>query len=434
MDKDAVFKRYDIRGEYPQEIDERFAELLGKSLGTFVKNDFEDKVVVSRDNKTSSKPLKQSFIQGLVSTGVDVLDAGEGPTDYTAYTGRKNNAVSVQVTSSHLPLSFNGFKFMYPEGNGFLNPDLDTVKNIFREEQFDSGNAEVKSIEDSFDHYQEDLKDFAREKAENWDRKIVIDSLGGATDPVLRNVLEQLGAEVVDLAENQEQKPYRDPPNPKPCNLKELKEKVKDMDADLGLATDMDGDRLTVYKDGFIDGSDLFGILAQVTEGDVVASIDSSNALEKILESREDSVYYTRVGDPFVMDKALEEDVELAGEPNGHYAFLDFVPYNSGTLAGLVLAGIDIDRYLERLPDYFTERRSNVVENKTEVMDKLERQLEEKYGINSRKDGLKIETSEFNVLIRPSGSSPKIRTITESRKQKISEEVADLFEEMVRNP
>ncbi len=433
MKPEEVFKRYDIRGKYPEEINEKFAERLGRALGSFTYRNYRKKIVVCRDNKESSKPLKKSLIKGLKKSGLEVIDAGLGPTDYAAYVGNRENSVSVQVTSSHLPLEFNGFKFMYPEGNGFLNPDLNTVKDIFRQEQFETGEGTTRKS-DSLDKYKEDLKKFAESKGSSWDKKIVVDSLGGATDPILSETLEDLGAEVIDIAQNKEEKPYRDPPNPKPEKLEEMKEIVRKEEADLGLATDMDGDRVAVYQNGFLDGNEIFGILAQLSNGNVVASIDTSRALEEFLEEEDEQIHYTRVGDPFVMDKALKEEVELAGEPNGHYSFLEFVAYNSGTLAALILSGIDIEKKLDNIPEYYVERRVIRTESKRSDMEKIEDILENKYGISSRKDGYKIDKDGFNALIRPSGSSPKIRIVTESKKGEIAEKQADNLAEIVQNP
>ncbi len=431
MKPEKVFKRYDIRGKYPEELDEEFADLLGKSLGTFVQRNYPKKVVVCRDNKESSKTLKKSFIKGLKSTGVEIIDIGSGPTDYAAFTGREEDTVSVQVTSSHLPLEFNGFKFMYPEGNGFLNPDLDSVKDRFRNREFSQGTGKVEQYPEALEEYKENLELFARRLSENLDKKVVIDTLGGATDSLLAETLRAIGANVVDLGEEKEEKPYRDPPNPRPENLKELKAKVDETNADIGLATDMDGDRVTLYKDGFVDGNKVLAVFSQIFEGDVVASIDTSKSLE---ETTEEQVFYTRVGDPFVMDDAIEKDVELAGEPNGHYAFLNFVPYNSGTLSALILAGVDLERYLNKIPEHHSVRESYEVEDKKKRMEAVENRIKEEYKIVSRKDGLKVESPDVRALIRPSGSSPKIRVVTESKNRHKAEEEADNLEKIVRNP
>lgn len=433
MDEEAVFKRYDIRGRHPEEIDERFAEKIGKAIGTFAVREYEPKVVVTKDTKESSEALKEALIDGINSTGVEVLDAETGPTDYAAFTGKQNNCISVQVTSSHLPLNFNGFKFMYPEGNGFTNPDLDKLKQFFRDEDFEEGSANTEQLDSGLDDYKNRLKSYLNNFETDFETKIVVDSLGGATHPILIEILNELGAEVVDLAEDKEELPYRNPPNPKPEMLNELKHTVQEENAELGIATDMDGDRVTVYRNGFISGDHLFGVFTQLYNSDVVASIDTSKKVEKTAEQNGNKITYTRVGDPFVLEKAIEENVELAGEPNGHYAFLDFVPYPSGTLAGLLAAGTDLDSYLSQIPEYYAERKNVDVENKDQKMNRVKEAVKEKFEVISEIDGVKFRDGDATVLVRSSGSSPKLRIIVESENPMTAEQVSWKVDKLIQN-
>lgn len=410
MKPEEVFKRYDIRGKYPEEINEEFAVRLGRSLGTFISNNFAEKAVVCRDNKDSSTPLKKRLMEGLMSAGLEVVDVGVGPTDYAAWCGNKESCVSVQVTSSHMPLNFNGFKFMYPEGNGFVNEDLYTVQDLFRDEEFVELEEELKEKKELLNEYKKELISFSSDIAEDFDKKVVFQSMGG-TGRVLPELMEELGLEVVDISE--EKTPYMDPPNPKPDNLEKLVQKVEEENAEIGIANDLDADRITVYyKDRFLSGDEIFGILAQLVEGDIVASIDTSQALEEFAE-----VDYTRVGDPFVMDKALDIDAELAGEPNGHYSFTEFVPYNSGILTALILTGLDIEERLEALPEYFIERESIETGSRHELIKFLNSDIEDEKLISDL-DGVKFEEGNAAVLVRPSGSSPKVRVISEAKTEK----------------
>ncbi|MFB6241880.1 MAG: hypothetical protein ABEJ36_03700 [Candidatus Nanosalina sp.] len=436
MKPEKVFKRYDIRGEYPEELDEEFAERLGKALGKFCREKFSRRIVVCRDNKESSESLKESLIEGLESSGMKIFDIGTGPTDYAAYIGKEHGCVSVQVTSSHMPLSFNGFKLMYPEGNGFVNEDLNEVKELFRSGEFTEDEGLIRDLAStSMRRYRDDLKMTAMKYGSaNIDRKIVVDTMGGATKDVLPELLKGLGADVIDLSEDRDEMPYRDPPNPKPENLDELAERFEEEDADLGLATDMDGDRVTVYHGGeFLSGDDVFCILSQLVRGDAVASIDTSGALEDMLEDRNNEVFYTRVGDPFVMDRALEEDVALAGEPNGHYSILEFVPYNSGTLTALILAGTDLDQKTEQIPFYSTQRDIIEVEDKKETMERVREQIRDEYDVISEKDGVKAEVGYSKVLVRPSGSSPKIRVISNATDEDTAEAGLEEVMDLIRN-
>jgi phosphomannomutase len=391
--------------------------------------------VVCRDNKSSSASLKERLVKGLRSTGVKVIDIGSGPTDYAAYTGKKHGCISVQVTSSHMPLNFNGFKFMYPEGNGFVNEDLNEVKEIFRSGGFNNGEGKLKEMKStSWSRYKDDLKLKAmRYSATQIDKKIVVDTMGGATRDILPELLRGLGAEVIDISDEKDEMPYRDPPNPKPDNLDELVEAFDEHDADLGIATDMDGDRATFYNGEFISGDEVFCLMSRLVSGDAVASIDTSEALEELVEDRGNEVFYTRVGDPFVMDKALEEKTTIAGEPNGHYSVLEFVPYNSGTLTALMIAGLDIESELNEVPHRSVRRDSIEVDDKHERVERLKKVLKDEHDIISEKDGVKAKIGYSNVLIRPSGSSPKLRVISEAADEDTAEAGLDEAKELIRN-
>ena len=435
MKPEEVFKRYDIRGKYPEEIDEEFAEKLGKATGTFIQQEFNERAVVSRDNKKSSEDLKQCFIDGLTSTGLKVFDIGVGPTDYAAYTGENHNSVSVQVTSSHMPLDFNGFKFMYPEGNGFLNEDMEMIKDIFRKELFLEGDGTAKDLADtSFRRYHDELKITGmRHGSASADKKIVIDTMGGAGKGILADVLESLGAEVVEISEEKEGL-YRDPPNPKPENLEGLVEKYEEEDADLGISTDLDADRVTLYNGEFITGDRIFGMLVDAVRPDrVVASIDTSRAVEELVEEMNGEIEYTRVGDPFVLDKALEIDAQLAGEPNGHYAVMDFIPYNSGIISALILASLDIEQLLDDFPDYRVVRESLEVEDKEKALEKTIERIKSDYEVISGVDGIKAMIDEAEVLVRSSGSSEKLRIISEAEDKETAEDGLKTVKSLIPN-
>lgn len=431
MDEEAVFQRYDVRGKYPEELDEEFVERMGKAVGTFASRNYAGKVVVCRDNKQSSEGLKQALVSGVKATGSEVLDVGEGPTDYTALSAKERNAVGVQVTSSHLPLDRNGLKFIYPEGNSFVNEDLERLKQLFREKDFEDGQGSVEKVLEMRQFYREELEKYFKQFSDSIEKKVVLETMGGAGSIFLPDILEQLGAEVVDLSEGNET-PRIDPPNPKPENLRHVEEKVEEEDADIGIATDMDADRVAIYYGGeWLDGNEIFAILAEIVEPErIVASIDTSELLE---ENTDAEIFYTRVGDPFVLEETLERDAELSGEPNKHYCFKSFVPYNSGSLGGALLTAAEIGQIRQNFSKYYSRRESVEVEDKEQKMGQITARVRESFEVISEIDGVKFKVGDANVLIRSSGSSEKIRVITESRDEEEAREALEKGVEIVRN-
>jgi phosphomannomutase len=428
---EEVFKRYDIRGKYPEELNESFAYRLGKSLGQLVSERSERKIVVTKDPKKTSNNLKNCLKKGIKSQSIEVVDCGTGSTDYTAFSAVKEKAVGVQVSSSHMPLNFNGFKLTYPEGNGFMNEDLERLKEIFRENSLEGTGSSLETEQSHTGGYVEKAEKFFRNYFDSIDRKIVLENMGGRKSSKIRKILENLGAEVENLSSRE---PEINPPDPKPENLEHLKKKVDETGADLGIATDMDADRVTAYfEHEWISGDELFAVLIEIMKPEkVVASIDSTEIVEKTAE-KYGEIEYTRVGDPFVIDRTLETGAELSGEPNGHYCFTNFVPYNSGTLAGLMLAGADLEKIMEKIPDVEIEKKSVEVDDKDEAMRDLKKYIRANYTVLSEIDGIKFKLGNSRVLIRSSGSSHKLRITAEAENRADAEGAVRESEKLIRN-
>lgn len=429
---EKVFRRYDIRGQYPEELNEAFAYRLGRSLAKYTKSNNAEKITVTRDPKESSESLKKFLIHGIRSLGVNIVDTGIGSTDYTAFSAVQEKSIGIQVTSSHMPLNFNGFKLVYPEGNGFMNEDLDRIKQLFRENSFENCEKHGEIVEkDYHEKYLGKAQDFFREHLNRIDRKILLETMGGRESSEAEELLEKLGAEVENISG---EKPEIDPPNPKPENLKHVEEKVEQENADLGIATDMDADRVAIYFQGrWLSGDEIFAALIETMKpGKVVASIDSTELVERTAE-KYGAISYTRVGDPFVIDRTLELEAELSGEPNGHYCFTKFVPYNSGTLAAAIIAGTELEEITGKIPEINISKKSLKVKDKYKSLEKVKKKVKEDYKVLSEIDGIKFKMDNTRVLIRSSGSSHKLRITVESRSEKQAEKALKKSEELIRN-
>jgi len=422
---EEVFKRYDIRGEYPEEIDEDFAELLGKAYGTFSKKNGYRRVVVANDTKDSSRVLKEKLVSGLKSTGVKALDAGVGPTDYAALIGKENSAFSVQITSSHLAMETNGFKFMYPEGNSLVNEDLHDIQDIFMERKFAEGKGSVENVSDtSKDLYRGEIRKFLNENDLEPSGTVYLETMSGAGSVFLPEVLEELSVSVKHSDQG------FNPPDPNSHKFSELRESVDDGKSDMGIVTDMDADRSRVYYKGkWLDGTALIAALSEAIEPEkIVASVDTSQKLKDYFDGE---IEYTRVGDPFVLDKTVEAEARLSGEPNNHFAFLDFVPYNSGTVAALIITSIDLESVIEKIPKREEVRESFEVEEKDKVMKDMARYVEENCRMITEKDGIKFALDNSHVLVRKSGTSPKVRLVIDSPNREKAEEVLETVKAII---
>lgn len=414
-----AFKRYDIRGLYPEEVSEKFAEDIGISAATLPL--VKKSIVVGGDNNTSTPFLKSALIKGILSTGADVIDVGTGPTDFIAYAGMiRKSDMSIMITASHLGIKYNGFKFMYGKGNSFSNEDLAKLKEAYLKKSHPTRpSGHLTHDTEALKQYLARAKDIFRRYFKKIDSKIIIDTGDGAcslTTPVL---LKDLGATVIKINSDIDGGFRRHSDCSEEKNISYLKDDIKKHNADLAIAHDLDGDRLAVInKNGhIISGNHLFAIFAHIVSKDtpIIASIDTSELLKNTTTSK---IIYTRVGDPFVLKALVDSDAILAGEPNGHYALKDFVPYNSATLFALLIAASskDIDTRIESMPRYDISQKKITTPDPKAAMEKVKQYAKSHCKIISEIDGIKYMDGTTTVLIRQSGTENAMRILAEDTK------------------
>lgn len=430
-----VFNRYDIRGDYPEEIDEEFAERLGRSVATYAIRNDVDTVVIGKDTRDNSDKVFEALKEGVKESQIELIDVGIGTTDRTALAAEFYGGVGIMVTASHHSWDRTGFKLIYKEGYGFSNEDLGEVKEIYLNQDFDKGGGgKILNMESEFDErYVERMESFVEDLGSDTG-KIVMDCCNGGTFKTAPWIFERKGFEVVEL--NCESGGREVDPEPKASNREYLVEAVEEKDADIGFSYDPDGDRVFVYHPeiGWIDGNYVFYALANIIDAEkIAASIDTAG----FLESLEADIQYSRVGDVFVSAEGWSMDSDLLGEPNGHFAVTDFCWYNSGILSSLLLAlnHSRIKSILEDAPEIFTEKESYILDESTEkgeVVKKAIKYAKKNYEVVSIVDGVKFKGEGFESLVRPSGTSQKIRLIVNgSKKSRVQEIKRDIEENCI---
>ncbi|MDY6761414.1 MAG: hypothetical protein SVY41_00025 [Candidatus Nanohaloarchaea archaeon] len=409
MNAETVFNRYDIRGDYPAEIDEQFAERLGEAVGTWALRNGRGSVVVGRDTRDASEKTAPAFIDGVRSTGANVVDIGIGPTDRVALAADHYGGTGAMVTASHHAWERTGFKLLYEQGNGFTNEDLDAVQQLFESGDVEQGEGTLMREHHEFDEiYIEQLLAAVEELGiDRIDTRVRLDTAGAAGRTAVA-VFDGVGATV------QEHEWAEQPaPEPQATTRQQVVDRMDD--ADIAVGYDPDGDRVYAVhpETGRVDGDRLLYALAEITGAEtIVASVDTSPMVEEL----DAAVEYARVGDVFVAEKGIEVEADLLGEPNGHYAVPSFSWYNSGILASLLIAA-NADRLPEILAavdDYRSVRRTAVFDDAPErddAFDAMKTEIAEGFDVVSRVDGVKFEGSGITGLIRPSGTSPKLRGV-----------------------
>lgn len=327
-----IFRAYDIRGLYPTELNAGVAELIGKGLGTYVVRHLkiaEPRVVVGRDGRTHSPELHEAFVKGLISTGCHVTTLGLTPSPllYFANTTGGFDA-GCNITASHNPAPYNGFKLVAREGHAIYGEQIQEIYQIIERGDFENGTGSVSKAS-FFDPYLTKLKSMFRFPRP---LKIVVDTGNGVAGAFYPKVLQALGHEVVELyTELDGTFPNHEPDPIVEKNVKDLKTKVLQTQADFGLAFDGDGDRvgLVTEKGEFITADRLLMLLTQDVlkrhpGGTLVYTVSNSQALFDLAKRLGGKPVMCKVGHSYVENAMHEHRAILGGEQSGHF----FLPEN----------------------------------------------------------------------------------------------------------
>jgi phosphomannomutase len=428
---DTVFKQYDVRGEYPFEINDDFAEKLGRATADYLGNSGE--VIVGCDFRPSSVRLRDALISGLMGGGVSVLDISPCTTDMLTFaTITYKPDLSIMVTASHLPLRYNGFKYVSKQGVYLSEAERSKIKGILAKGEFKEGVGRVERI-GILDRYLTSMKTLM-----NWSGrtlsgiKLVTYPMGGTAILTLPKLLEDLGAEVYVIREVAED------PEPKDENTTIVREEVLAKKGLLGLINDGDGDRLAArnHDGSYITGDQLLCIFAKLYSklGKVVVTIDSSSA---VFEYVGGELIVSKVGEANYVIDAVKQGAVFGGEPSGHFVDLRFTPSGSGTLFGAILAEIakkgDLDKMLAEIPKFYTYRVKVTCRDRLTTMHRVIAELErEGVEILSRIDGVKYRVGGATVLIRPSNTEQVVRATVESKDAEEAKSMLGRVEEMLK--
>lgn len=417
----GIFKAYDIRGIYPSEINENDAYNIGRA----VVEHLEPKCLgIGRDIRSSSPSLFKSFTQGVIDAGVDVLDLGIITTPMVYFAaGRLDIDAAISLTASHNPPQYNGMKIALrgaiPVGE---NSGLQEIRDLaLRDEWEDTQEKGTMTTEDICPAYYGYFTSFADFQDKHF--TIVIDT-GNAMGVLELPIYEQFqdNLTIINLYNDLDHAFECHEANPlKLETLDELREKVKESSADLGIAYDGDADRVGfVDEKGEIIPMDLVtGLLAKIIlkkhpDATILYDLRSSRAVKEIIEENGGIAIECKVGHANIKKQMREDGAIFAGELSGHYYFEENSFAEASTLAAILLlnlmteTGEPISQLVKELQRYFHSGEINSeVENKDAVLKKLK----EKYsdGKQHELDGLKVDYPDWWFNVRPSNTEPLLR-------------------------
>ncbi len=397
---------------------------LAFRAGMAVGSQYHD-VVVGRDTRTSGDAMKHAVIAGLLAAGARCRDAGITPTPTLAYTTR-DFAAGVMITASHNPPEYNGLKLINPDGSSFGTVQQTQIEQALAKGELETARWDDINTGSAYDvavarHIECILGSFK----DKLNVKVVVDAGGGAAAEVTSLLLEKLGCEVIKL-NCQPTGFFPRGIEPNESNLSDLCRMVKESGAAVGIAHDGDADRMMAVDEmgRFVSGDKLLVILAQATGAkDVVTTLDAS----MIIETLGFRVRRTRIGDTWVSEE-LKKGGDFGGETSGAWIFPAISLCPDGIYAAAQIAAIAARRRLSELVDAmpFYPLRRGSIDSDGIKMSSLESKLKSLRPESiTNMDGLKLDFTDGWLLIRPSGTEPKMRLTAEARTEARAQQLYD---------
>lgn len=434
-----IFREYDIRGIYKEDLNEDVAYTIGKAFGSYALKHGENKVVIGHDNRKSYSVLYPALEKGLLDSGINVLSLGliTTPMHHFAQLHYDVNA-GIMITASHNPKEYNGFKMSLKKDDSLYGKPLQEFKDYVQRFNFLSGEG-VLIEDDVFPAYLENLK-----KSLNFgDRKVkaVVDCGNGTGSIFIENILKQFNIEYELLyCESDSDFPNHVPDPAVKDNLKDLGKKVKELGYDVGLAVDGDADRCgMVLEDGSYISADLIMLLfyrslAKQMKGkegvyDVKCSLSLSDEIEKLGLKPQ----MNRTGSVYCRSYVCQNKLSFGGEYSGHLFFNDrYLGYDDGIYGILRIAELlsktdkKVSELFSDISKYYStdEIKVGVTDsNKFQIVDSVIKYTNEKGYKYSLVDGIRVMFPDGFALVRASNTGPDLTIRFEAKTKARLEEI-----------
>jgi phosphomannomutase len=416
----SIFKAYDIRGIVPATVNEDVACKLGRAFGTVALRQGQTTVAVGRDGRLSGPGLADALMRGLQEVGVQVIDVGMVTTPMLYFAACTLCSSGIQVTGSHNPRDYNGFK-MVMGGKAIYGDEIQALRQMMVDESWSLQSGGACTLADVLPAYTAKIVGDIRLARP---LKIVVDCGNGVAGASAPAILRAIGCEVTELfSEVDGNFPNHHPDPSKPENLRDLIAALQASDAELGLAFDGDGDRLGIVTR---DGSNIYpdrqmmlfaqDVLSRVPGGTIVFDVKCSQRLAPAIAAAGGVPLMFKTGHSLIKAKMRELDSPLGGEMSGHIFFKErWFGFDDGTYAGCRLLEIvstvaDSNALLHALPTSFSTPELNVPcaegEPHAVVAQLVARATFAAPAAINTIDGLRVDWPDGFGLVRASNTTP----------------------------
>ena len=450
MVDESIFKAYDIRGIYPDNLNEDLARDIGRAFVSHLGLS-GSRVVLARDMRLSGEALAEAFIEGVTGSGADVLDLGQVSTDALYFAvGHLEEPGGAMITASHNPKDYNGFKLCRENAIALSGEEgINQIRDLITSDKLPKPSEHSGSVEqdDITEDYAEHCLGFIETEGLR-PLKIVVDAGNGMAGKMLPPIFDRLPFEYVPMYFELDGSFPNHPPNPiEPENVEELQGRVVAEGADFGVAFDGDADRCFIIdeKGETISGDMLATLVAKnVLEKEpgatVLYSLVCSRSFPELVEREGGKAIRTKTGHSIIKPQMRSNDAAFGGEHSGHFYFRDNYFADSGIIAMLTVAELvarqdtPISELLDPIDPYV---RSGEINSEVEDQGGTLNEVEEHYSKHEGShvdhlDGLTISFKDWWFNLRPSNTEPLLRLNVEAGDRETLEKERDELLSLIR--
>jgi phosphomannomutase len=439
-----IFKAYDIRGIYSEDLNEDDAYKIGVAFALFIKkvsNKENPEIVIGRDGRKSTKSLFEELKRGVIEQGADIIDVGltATPTLYFAVSKYKADG-GINLTASHNPKEYNGFKLVRERAIPLTKESgIEEIKEMALSGNFVKSERVGKITERSIN------EEYVSENSalDKFDFKVIVDTANSVAGVLIPQMLKSVNflhlfAEIDGDFPNHEPDPLKEP------NVRDIKKKVVEEKADLGVAFDGDGDRIIfIDEKGEVVPSDLISALVALTMlrdnpgKKILFDIRSSNIVKETIERLGGEAIPSRIGHSYIKKTMREKDIDFGGEYTGHYYSKSDGNYFEtpyfvffSVLKEMKGAGKTLSQLIEPFKKYY---HSPEIVFKTENSEEIIKRIEERYkeGKALRMDGLRIDFDDWWFILRASNTEPILKLVVEAKTEEAMKGKIKELEEII---
>ena len=427
-DLSNVFKAYDVRGTYPEQIDEELCRAIGSAVATFCAG---PTLLMARDMRPSGTTLTAAFAEGANAVGVDVVDLGMASTDFLYFAAGTLDAPGAMFTASHNPAQYNGIKLCLsgarPIGRDTGLTEIETLTNQFLDAPASGGSGTVTSQEmlGAFADHVRSFVDVPSLKP----LTVVCDTANGMGGLVAPLVFEGLPFDVEILYPELDGTFPNHPADPiQPENLRDLQAAVLAAGADVGLAFDGDADRVFLIDEKAqpVSGSLTTALVAasmlkKNPGATVLYNLICSRTVPEVIAENGGKGVRTQVGHSFIKKVMAETGAVFGGEHSGHYYYRDNFRADSGIITALIVlelmssSGMTLSEMLVPFQRYVASGEINTeVPDPAGAVEAVAGHVEASGGTCDRLDGLTVDNGDWWFNLRPSNTEPLLRLNVEA--------------------